>query len=98
MSKKELKVAIVIKEQGQAPEGLRSTAGLLLANHTASMFVLDVEIEPSEKYRDDLEFLQEMEGLAYTNLPANAEKLGFTLLTQEELAAKLAENDLVIPF
>jgi hypothetical protein len=98
MSGNTKKVAVVIKDPGQAGEGLRSTAGLLLANHTASMFVLDFEVEASEKYQDDLEFLLEMEGLAYTNLPANAERLGLELLNDEAVIAKLRENEIIIPF
>lgn len=98
MSSKSKTCAVVVKDRAQAPEGLRSTAGLLLANHTAAMFVLDLVIEPSEKYKDDLEFLLEMEGLAYTNMPANAEALGFTLLTDDEVVAKLREHEIIIPF
>jgi hypothetical protein len=98
MSEKTKTVAVVIKDREQASEGLRSTAGLLLANHSAAMFVLDLAIAPSEKYQDDLEFLLEMEGLAYTNVPANAEALGFTLLTDAEVVAKLREHEVIIPF
>lgn len=98
MTGKSKTAAVVVKDREQASEGLRSTAGLLLANHTAAMFVLDLAIEPSEKYKDDLEFLLEMEGLAYTNVPANAEALGFTLLTEDEVVARLREHEIIIPF
>jgi hypothetical protein len=98
MAGKEKTVAVVVKSQEQAPEALRSTAGLLLANHTASLFVLDLEVEPTEKFKEDLDFLLEMEGLAFTNREANALSLPFTLLDDREVVAKLRENQMIIPF
>lgn len=98
MAKIVKRVAVVIKDREQLEEGLRTTAGLLLENHTASMFVLDIEVEATEKYREDMEFLKDMDGLAYTNMGANAEKLGFDLLNTEEIIHKIRENDIVIPF
>ena len=51
-----------------------------------------------EKYKEDLDFLKDMDGFAYSNVEANAEKLGFELLTMEETIEKISENDVVIPF
>ena len=92
------KVAVLIKDKERQYEGLRSSLGLLLEFHIVSMFVLDHEIEMTEEYQDNMEFIDEMEGFRYSNVPANVGKYGFQPLTLEELPQKLKENDLVIPF
>jgi len=43
-------------------------------------------------------FLDEMKGDRYTNNAANAEKYGFKFLTTSEIAEKLKETSLIIPF
>jgi hypothetical protein len=45
-----------------------------------------------------MEFIDEMEGTRYSNVPANIEKYGFESLGLEEIPKKLAENDVIIPF
>jgi hypothetical protein len=91
-------VAIVIKDKEQLAEGLRTTAGLLIENHTASMFVLRVEADATEKYKEDLEFIREMDALTYSDVKANADNLGFELLSTEEIVEKIRENEIVVPF
>jgi hypothetical protein len=98
MAKISKRVAVVIKDKEQLAEGLRTTAGLLLENHTASMFVLGQVIEITDKYKDDLEFLKEMDGMAYTDMKENAEQMDFDFLRPEELIRKLKENEIIIPF
>jgi hypothetical protein len=90
--------AIVVKDEEQLEEGLRSTAGLLIENHTASLIVLDLVINASDQFKDNLEFLKEMDGLAYSNVQANVDNLGFEYLSDEEIVQKLREQDVVIPF
>jgi len=92
------KVAVLIKEKERQYEGLRSSLGLLMEFHIVSMIVLNHEIELTEEYKDNMEFIDEMEGTRYSNVPANVDKYGFEPLSPEEIPKKLRENDVVIPF
>ncbi len=92
------KVAVLIKEKERQYEGLRSSLGLLMEFHIVSMIVLNHEIELTEEYKDNMEFIDEMEGTRYSNVPANVEKYGFEPLSLEELPKKLKENEVIIPF
>ncbi len=92
------KVAVLIKDKDLQYEGLRSSLGLLLESHAVSMFVLDHEITMTEEYSDNMGFIDEMGGSRYSNVPANCEKHGFKPVKLEDIAARLEENDLVIPF
>lgn len=91
-------VAVVIKDKDRQYEGLRSSLGLLLEKHVVSMYVLDHEVEMTEEYSDNMGFIDEMGGGRYSNVPANVEKHGFKAVTLEDVAGKLAENEVVIPF
>ncbi len=91
-------VAVLIKDKKRQYEGLRTSLGLLLDFHTVSMFVLNHEIEMSEEYHDNMEFIDEMEGTRYSNITANVEKFGFVFVTLDEIAAKITDCDLIIPF
>ena len=93
------KVAVLIKDVDQQYEGLRTSLGLLLEAASVQMYVLDHEIENmDEAYRDNMEFIDEMEGERFSNHPANVEKYGFQPITIEEMLIKLKEADLIIPF
>ena len=92
------KVAVLIKEKERQYEGLRSSLGLLMEFHIVSMIVLNHEIELTEEYKDNMEFIDEMEGTRYSNVPANIEKYGFEPLSLEKLPKKLMENEVIIPF
>ncbi len=92
------KVAVLIKDKARQYEGLRSSLGLLLDNHIVSMFVLNHEIELTEEYQDNMGFIDEMDGARYSNVTENATKYGFQSVTLEEIALKLKENEVIIPF
>lgn len=92
------KVAVLIKDKERQYEGLRSSLGLLMEFHIVSMIVLNHEIELTEEYKDNMEFIDEMEGTRYSNLPANIEKYGFEPLDLASIPKKLKENDIVIAF
>ena len=92
------KVAVLIKDKERQYEGLRSSLGLLMEFHIVSMIVLNHEIELTDEYKDNMEFIDEMEGTRYSNVPANVEQYGFTSVSLEEVAGKLNENEVVIPF
>ena len=93
------KVAVLINNEKQQYEGLRSSLGMMLYNTAVQMFVVDKEIaNMDEAYKDNMEFLDEMEGERFSNHPANVEKYGFQPVTIEEMLVKLKEADLIIPF
>jgi hypothetical protein len=79
-------VAVLVNDEDKQYEGLRSSLGMMLYNTFVQMFLVDKEIaNMDEAYRDNMEFLDEMEGERYSNNRANVEKYGF-------------KADLVIPF
>lgn len=92
-------IAVLIKDVHQQYEGLRTSLGLLLEAASVQMYVLNHEIgNMDEAYSDNMEFIDEMEGERFSNNQANVEKYGFKPITIEEMAAKLKEADLIIPF
>jgi hypothetical protein len=92
------KVAVLIRDKERQYEGLRSSLGLLMEFHIVSMFVFNHEIDLTEEYRDNMEFIDEMEGARFSDVQANVEKYGFKKISVNEAARKLTEYDIVIPF
>jgi hypothetical protein len=92
-------IAVLIKDVDQQYEGLRTSLGLLLEAASVQMYVLNHEIaNMDEAYRENMEFIDEMEGERYSNHPANVKKYGFKPISIEEMLVKLKEADLIIPF
>jgi len=93
------KAAVIIKDVEQQYEGLRTSLGLLLEATEVQMFVLHHEIaNMDEAYRDNMEFIDEMEGERFSNNSANVEKYGFKHVTMADVAARINRADIVIPF
>lgn len=93
------KVAVLVKDERQQYEGLRSSLGMMLYNTAVQMFVVDKEIASmDEAYKDNMEFLDEMEGERFSNNPANVEKYGFKYASVEQMGEMLRQADLIIPF
>ena len=93
------KVAVLIEDAGRQYEGLRSSLGMLLYNTEVQMFILNHEVaHMDEAYKDNIEFLDEMEGERFSNNQANVEKYGFEYATTEQIGEMLREADLVIPY
>ena len=93
------KVAVLIRDIEQQYEGLRVSLGALLDSVEIQMFVLNHEIAVmDEAYRDNMEFIDEMEGERFSNNAANVEKYDFKHATLKETAERIKAADLVIPF
>lgn len=93
------KAIVLIKDVEQQYEGLRTSLGLLLEDTEVTMVVLHHPIgNMDEAYQDNMEFLDEMEGKRFSNDPVNVENYGFQYATMAEIAEKINEADVVIPF
>jgi hypothetical protein len=91
-------VAFLIRRTEDLLEGCRSSLGLAIENFFVHMFVLGVEIEMTQKYRDHLDWFEDMEARRYSDRKVNAERWGFEYVTLEAIGEKLKEMDLIIPF
>jgi hypothetical protein len=91
-------IAVLIKDKTRQYEGLRTSLGLLLEEHEVSMFVLNHEIDLSEEFQENQEFIDELGGARYSDNAANVKRHGFLPVEANEMARLLSASDLVIPF
>jgi len=87
------KIAVIVRErQGEA---LRVSGGLTLADDTIEVFVLDQKLEKDDpEIAKPLELVNDLDLKMYSNNPEN----GYTTISLEEMANKLLEYDLVVPY
>jgi hypothetical protein len=87
------RIAVVVRDR--PGEALRISGGLTLADDAVEVFVLDRKLD-----RDDpevvrpLELVADLEMKVYSNNPEN----GFTTISLDDMARKLLEYDLVVPY
>jgi hypothetical protein len=87
------KIAVIVRErQGEA---LRVSGGLTLADDTIDVFVLDRKLEKNDpEITKPLELVNDLDLKMFSNNPEN----GYTTISLEEMANKLLEYDLVVPY
>lgn len=75
-------------------EAARVALGLTLCDDSVELVVIDDEINITSAVKKNVDLLGSMGGRAYSNNPKN----GFEGITLEEIAKKLLEYDVVIPY
>jgi len=87
------KIAVIVRDrQGEA---LRVSGGLTLADDTIEVFVLDRKLEKSDpEIATPLELVNDLDLKVYSNNPEN----GYMTISLEEMANKLLEYDIVVPY
>lgn len=87
------KIAVIVRDR-QA-EALRVAGGLTLADDTIEVFVLDSKLDKNNaEIATPLELVTELDLKIYSNNQEN----GYTTITLEDMAKKLLEYDVVVPY
>lgn len=87
------KIAVIVRDR--PGEALRVSGGLTLADDTVDVFFLDRKLDKTDpEVAAPLELVNELELKTYSNNPDN----GATTLTLDEMAKKLLEYDVVVPY
>ena len=92
------KITIVVKNPERQYEGLRYSLGLMFECHEVCMVVLDHEVDSTEEYSENAEFIEELGGTRLSNVEANVSLHGFGRVSFEELTKRMTTSDLVVPF
>ena len=96
------KVAIIIRDESNLWEGLRSCLGLGVEMIETHMFVLGrvcIFEERENAYGENLEFLKNLESRAITDNEENVVRGNlFEHMSLDGIARMLPEYDLIIPF
>ena len=87
------RIAVIVRDR--TAEALRVAGGLTLADDTIEVFILDRKLDKADPaVALPLELVTELDLKVYSNNAKN----GYPIVTIEEMAAKLLEYDIVIPY
>ncbi len=87
------KIAVIVRDR-QA-EALRVSGGLTLADDVIEIFILDRKLDKANpEIAQPLELVTDLDLKVYSNNPEN----GYTTMSLEEMAKKLLEYDIVVPY
>lgn len=87
------RIAVIVRDRQS--EALRVSGGLTLADDTIEVFVLDNKLDKNKpEIAQPLELVADLDLKVYSNNPEN----GFTMISTEEMAKKLLDYDIVVPY
>ncbi len=87
------KIAVIVRDR--PGEALRVSGGLTLADDTIEIFLLDRKLDKTDPaIVQPLELVTDLDLKIYSNNPEN----GYTTISIEDMAQKLLEYDLVVPY
>ncbi|VAX14791.1 hypothetical protein MNBD_NITROSPINAE04-2450 [hydrothermal vent metagenome] len=89
----EKKIAALIRERQD--EALRMALGITLCDDIIDIFVLDRKLDPTEKNRNNMRVVKELEMSVFTNCKDNDD---MEMMTTEKIAEKLLSYDTIIPY
>lgn len=89
------KIGVIVKEDDpyKQSEAVRVALGLTLMDDRVELIVLGT-LKRSEAVEKNLRLLKSMKGMAYSNSSENK----MEILSLEEMARKLLEYDVVVPY
>lgn len=87
------KIAVLIRENQE--EGFRMAVGAILLDDAVEVYVLDKMVEENESNKINLEALNDFDIPLFSNIKENKD---LEYLSIEQIASKLADYDLVIPY
>ena len=86
---------IAVISRDRPGEALRVAGGLTLADDTIEVFILDRKLDKEDpEIGQPLELASDLDLKIFSNNPEN----GFTTITLDEMAKKLLEYDIVVPY
>ncbi len=87
------KIAVLARDrQGEA---LRMSVGITLLDDTVDVYILDRKVEETEENEMNLEAMKDMEMKIFTNTKENPD---FEYISTEDIARRLVDYDVVIPY
>lgn len=86
-------VAVIVRERQD--EALRIAVGLTLLDDIIEVYVLDRKLDETENNRLNLETIDMMDIKIFTNAKVNE---GMEYLSTEDIAKRLLDYDIVLPY
>jgi hypothetical protein len=94
---KEIAVITKSRSRFRQSEFVRTSLGYLLEGHKMRLYIIDIEFRRDKFIEDNLEWILEAGGKAYSNNPKNVDgKIEEKSL--EEIARDILQADIIVPF